>query len=71
MYISSISAVKVRMESFRCNICDMSFRTLGKLSGEKRLFHIGEQTTEHPALTVESCLFHTRTHQYINSSVMM
>ena len=39
--------MKVRMESFRCNICDMSFRTLGKLSGEKRLLHHTE--TDHRA----------------------
>ena len=35
------------MESFKCDICDMSFRTLGKLSGEKRLFH--HRRTDHRA----------------------
>ena len=39
--------MKVIMENFRCNICDMNFRTLGKLSGEKRLLHHTE--TDHRA----------------------
>ena len=35
------------MENFRCNICDVNFRNLGKLSGEKRLLNHTE--TDHRA----------------------
>ena len=39
--------MKVKMETFKCDICDMSFRDLGKLSGRKRLFH--HRRTDHRA----------------------
>ena len=65
--------VKLEMDLYKCDMCEMTFRDIGKLSGRKRLFH--HKMTDHKA-SCDNCgkmlvsYTHVAIHRYQNHDVI-